>query len=128
MGRFFRNSYDPREDEARRTAYAANVVRFRTDVNEVKILLEAVQRLDDSGLGTSRYAISELLDGLNYGYDVIHKVLNTDYGYMKSSAQQKVLRSEFRNLPSASVDGLISAVERGEIYKLIIACDVTLDM
>ena len=53
MGRFFRNSYDPREDEARRTAYAANVVRFRTDVNEVKILLEAVQRLDDSGLGTS---------------------------------------------------------------------------
>ena len=73
-------------------------------------------------------AISKLLDGLNYGYDVIHKILNTDYGYMKSSAQQKFLRSEFRNLPSASVDGLISAVERGEIYKLIIACDVTLDM
>lgn len=103
-----------------------DVIQLRTYISYTKILLEAIKDLDDYGLGTSEFAINELIEKLEFGCDPISRMLHTNYNHIDACAMQDWLKKRFNNLNSLNVDRLISCVKSDNLDNLIRACDVAL--
>ena len=128
MGKSGTRSYSnsTESEEERRVRNAESAIRFRTDIEYTRIILVAVQNLSYSGLGSSREAIKEVIDGLDFGYDPIYRMLNEKLTLIKLRGKQQWLVGEFRNLKSMNIDSLIASARNNDLDRLITACDVVL--
>ena len=103
-------------------AFNSKWTKFLIDISYVIILLEGIQRLDSYGIGTSYETVQDLIDGFEFSYDPIYKVLNEDYGYSDIKRLQMWLSKEFGILNSMNVDELIGITKERKISTLVSIC------